>query len=196
MEELNKLNTENLEEIEDCELDDEEMDEVAGGAGEGNRGWHKGFKRVWRRDKCNIGQWVRANAPAFPGVTDANKCGNCEYGKVVGNLLVDALHSEYFERQNSLMRPATRLELLDFLEQHGADIQLIPCARNAALNALLPCLGSESDGGATYAWLVKRGLKLNEDDLQNHAKFLQEVGATATLEDLRSQKLLPLPSGN
>ena len=125
--------------------------------------------------------WIAADCIDAPGTP------------VVGNLLVDALHSEYFEMQNSLLSPATRLELLDFLEQHGADIQLIPCARNAALNALLPCLGSESDGGATYAWLVKRGLKLNEADLQNHAKFLQEVGATATLEDLRSQRLLPLP---
>ena len=39
----------------DNELGDDEIDEVAGGAGEGERGWHKGYKRVWRRDDCTIG---------------------------------------------------------------------------------------------------------------------------------------------
>lgn len=117
----------------------------------------------------------RADAPGTP---------------VASNLLVDALMGEYFE-MTGYLSPATRLELLNFLEQHGADVRLIPCARSAATYALVPCLGSDPDGGATYAWLLKRGLKLNEEDLQNHAKSLQDVGATAILEDLRSKGLLP-----
>lgn len=108
----------------------------------------------------------------------------------VGNLLVDSLTGEYIEMTGYLI-PATRLELLDFLEQHGADTKQIPNARDAALNALLPCLGSDPDGGATYAWLLTHGLELDENSLHSHAKFLQDAGATATLEDLRSKGLLP-----
>ena len=88
MEELNKVNPEELEIDDECELDDEEMDEVAGGGGEGERGWHKGYKRVWRRDHCTIGQWQRAAVPAYMGVKDNGKCGNCEFGRNVNGKLV------------------------------------------------------------------------------------------------------------
>lgn len=115
--------------------------------------------------------------------------------QAVGNLLVDSLLGENME-MTGYLSPATRLELLDFLEQHGADVKQIPNARDAATYALIPCLGSAPDGGATYAWLLKRGLELEEHTLHSHAKFLQDVGATAVLAELRSKGLLPAPADN
>lgn len=60
------------------ELDDDELDAVAGG-----KEYKNGYKIVKRRDKCTIGQWKRAAIPSYDGVKDNGKCGNCEYGKVV-----------------------------------------------------------------------------------------------------------------
>lgn len=111
----------------------------------------------------------------------------------VSNLLVDSLTGEYFE-MTGYLSPATRLELLNFLEQHGADTKQIPNARDAALNALLPCLGSDPDGGVTYAWLLTHGLELDENSLHSHAKLLQDAGASTTLKNLRSKGLLPPPT--
>ena len=94
--ELNvELTEENIAELMDeaelpaeGELDDDEMDAVAGGGGEGNRGWWKKYKRVYRRDDCCCGQWVHASVPAFKGVKNNGKCGNCEYGRVINGFLV------------------------------------------------------------------------------------------------------------
>ena len=74
----------------DGELDDDQLDAVAGG-GEGNRGWHKGYKRVWRRDDCTIGRWEAAAVPSYTGVKKNGKCGNCDHGKVVNGELVCTL---------------------------------------------------------------------------------------------------------
>ena len=78
--ELNvELTEENIAELMDeveIELDDDELDEIAGGGGEGERGWWKQYKRVYRRDDCCCGQWVHASVPAFKGVKKNGKCGN------------------------------------------------------------------------------------------------------------------------
>ena len=63
----------------DNELDDDEMDAVAGGKKE----YKNGYKIVTRRQDCTIGQWKRAAIPSYDGVKKNGKCGNCEYGKVV-----------------------------------------------------------------------------------------------------------------
>ena len=86
--ELTDADVDALLSIDEGELDDDDIDEVAGGAGEGDRGWHKGYKRVWRRDDCTIDQWQAAGVPSYTGVKKNGKCGNCEHGRNVNGKLV------------------------------------------------------------------------------------------------------------
>ena len=77
----------------DKELSDDEIDAVAGGKEEKDRGDYKDYRRVWRRDDCSCGQWQAAGVPAFPGVKKIGKCGNCEWGRTINKKLVCIFHS-------------------------------------------------------------------------------------------------------
>lgn len=126
--------------------------------------------------------------PAEPYVAwDAISLKN---GICQSNLLVDALEGAYVDHSIRLAS-RERLELLNFLEQHGAAIDTVPDAEAAWVNAASAAMGDDSDGGVAIAWLMRRGLPIREGVKEFIREILRSSACRETREALQQANLLP-----
>ena len=107
-----------------------------------------------------------------------------------GNLLVDALEGAYMDHTIRLAS-RERLDLLNFLEQHGASIDTMPDTAAAWVNAACAAFGDDSDGGAAVAWLLRRGLPVSEGLRHSITELLQMDACSEVRKTLQREGLLP-----
>lgn len=107
------------------------------------------------------------------------------------NLLMDTLDGSYMDYSLNLSSGA-KLDLLDFLEQHGATIDTLPDAHAAAVKAASAAFGHSGDGGAAIAWLLRRGLPMNDKLMHTVLKVLQTAECRDVRETLQREGLLPV----
>ena len=105
------------------------------------------------------------------------------------NLLVDTLSGDYMDYTLNLSRQ-DRLELLDFLESHGATVDTVPDVATAALKAVCAAVGG--DGGAAIAWLLRRGLPLNDAQKRPVHAALQQDECSEIRSALQREGLMPV----
>ena len=106
------------------------------------------------------------------------------------NLLVDALDGAYVDHTINLASQ-DKQELLNFLEQHGAAIDTVPDADVAWVNAASAAMGDASDGGVAIAWLMRRGLPINDNLRSSIREIMRSSACREIRESLQQENLLP-----
>lgn len=107
------------------------------------------------------------------------------------NLLVDTLAGCYMDYSLNLSS-RKKLELLDFLARHGATIDTVPDGYAVVVNAAGAACGHSGDGGTAIAWLLRRGLQLNDELKPIVQKVLHSDECRETREALSDEGLLPV----
>ena len=74
--------------------------------------------------------------------------------------------------------------------RHGATIDTVPDAHAAAVNAASAAFGHAGDGGVAIAWLLRRGLPMNDKLKKTVQEILQQDSCWETREDLQREGLL------
>lgn len=106
------------------------------------------------------------------------------------NLLVDTLAGCYMDYSLNLSSEK-KLELLCFLEQHGATIYTLPDAHAAVANAAGAACGHGGDGGAAIGWLLRRGVPMNDKQKKSVQEVLLQDECLEAREALLREGLLP-----
>lgn len=106
------------------------------------------------------------------------------------NLLVDALDGSYMD-YTLYLSSRDKLELLDFMEHHGAKIDTVPDVDTAVLKASYGAVGQGGDGGAALAWLLRRGLPLNDEQKRTVQTVLEQEECRDTRSALQREGLMP-----
>lgn len=82
-----------------------------------------------------------------------------------------------------------RLELLEFMHEHGGSVTTVPNNWLACAYLLMP-IANDNDGGRATAWALCHGMPLSDEDKQNCVQFMQER-APECLRELQQEGLLP-----
>ena len=135
--------------------------------------------------KALVGHGYRPGAPYVAWDAYALK------GKArASNLLVDALEGVYTDHSIRLSA-RDKLDLLHFLEQHGAGVESVPDADIAWVNAASAAMGDGSDGGVAIAWLMRRGVPMSDGIKVSIREILRSDACREIRESLQQEGLLP-----
>lgn len=85
----------------------------------------------------------------------------------------------------------TRLELLDFMHEHGGNVTTPPKSRVPELYIHLPTLAKNGDNGRATAWALRHGYPANDKCRQDCVHFLGKYNP-ALLNELQQEGLLPI----
>ncbi|MBR2125584.1 MAG: hypothetical protein IJ943_02485 [Akkermansia sp.] len=88
------------------------------------------------------------------------------------------------------LSPDTRLELLDFMLEHGGNVTTPPNSRVPELYIHLPTLAKNGDKGRATAWALRHGYPANDKCRQDCVRFLNEHNPEL-LKELQQEGLLP-----